>query len=863
MLDDFFESLQRPDIKQKPWMSKVDLILGTKNNISKAIDECIASSHYGIDLETTGLDNRVFNGRTKDQIVGISIAPNDTKAYYFPIRHSKGIEHNIPWSIIEKEFGRLLDESTTAIPVFHNAAFDQEFLVYSSDARLGEKRFDKPKLWEDNFIMVALMNPRDKGGRGLKHQSKTRLNYEMIELDELIPDSKVKDYSTIDPSWEPSVWYAASDALCTVKLYHEIAKEFPKEMLNLYVIEKKCNTSVRWMHRNRIFVDKEKTISFIKRGQKEWMESVVEVYSGAEPILNRDIMPSYIKIMIGEIKGVNKFDPECNTPYKEVLEEARLEADRNYPEDRPRIKKSVPKLETRDKDGKKVSGGSEEIDFPFTYDIFSPQQLGLLFRELQVPNLETTDSGQVATGADVLDNVIANAEESFPFMKKIKRFRELAKALGQYLIPMLEDVGPDGTLKAKFQQFGADTGRFSCGTTSEPWKVKDGGCRVPFQGIPSGYDPKRPEISYRTRECISVRNPDHYLVAIDYAGVELRLITNLSQEPLWIEEFFRCSSCNRKYPKERDKEGFIVSPPPICICGSDKIGDLHTLTAVAFYGEESKKRPDWKALRGNAKGVNFALCYGGTGRAVVTAIGCSLEEGDDKYQTFISTYKGLSGWWKKSQEFARQNGFISTAFGRRMPMPDINNKKEYKLRSKDERKSVNSPVQGTSADITKISMSLIYDAVRERKWDDKLMMILTVHDEIVFEIHKDIIGEAIPLLCNLMVRNKAIAKMGWIVPLTVDVEIGKDWSVPYDLKELTEGKGEDEFLVSVFKKEHIEIKDPGIVKAVEEVKADVEYLVEELSLESADKLAEWLKEHKDKKVKVVFENKDITSLIKL
>jgi hypothetical protein len=143
-------------------------------------------------------------------------------------------------------------------------------------------------------------------------------------------------------------------------------------------------------------------------------------------------------------------------------------------------------------------------------------------------------------------------------------------------------------------------------------------------------------------------------------------------------------------------------------------------------------------------------------------------------------------------------------------------------------------------------------------------MILTVHDEIVFEIHKDIIGEAIPLLCNLMVRNKAIAKMGWIVPLTVDVEIGKDWSVPYDLKELREGKGEDEFLVSVFKEEHKEIKDPGVSKLmVEEVKADVEYEVKELSDESAKNLVGWLKEHRDKKVKVVFENRDITSLIKL
>jgi len=865
MFSDFFESLQRPDVKPKKWMKEVDLILGTKDNIKQAIDECLASSHYGIDLETTGLDNRVFHGRTRASIVGISIAPNEKKAYYFPIRHSAGTEHNVSWSIIDREFSRLLNVNATAIPIFHNGAFDQEFLEYNGETLLGKERFENPKLWEDNYIMACLMNSRDKGGRGLKDMSKDKLGWEMIELDELIPKSKIKDYSTLDPSWDACVWYAGADALCTLKLYNILKDIFPKEMISLYMIEKKCNTSVRWMHRNRVYIDQKKTQEFIKIGQKEWMDSLIEVYEGANELLGRDVMPAYIKIMKGDLKGVNKFNTDNTDSFKDCIDEARKEADRMYPhldmagEDFVARKMVASLTNPKQK---------EEVVFEYKYDILSSQQLGMMFRELEVPNLQTTASGQVATGADVLDEVIEEASDTFPFVRKIKRLRELAKALGQYLIPMKEDIADDGTLKPKFNQFGADTGRFSCGTTSRPWETKDGGCRVPFQGIPSGYDPKRPMITSRLRECIAVRNPDHYLVAIDYAGVELRIVTNISQEPLWIEEFFRCSSCNRKYTKERGEDGFPIIPPAICICGSDKIGDLHTLTAVAFYGEEAKKRPDWKALRGNAKGVNFALCYGGTGKAVVRTISCTQEEGDEKYQTFTKTYKGLTKWWKKEVDFAKENGYVLTAFGRRMLMPDIKSK-EFSLRSKDERKAVNSPVQGTSADITKIAMSLIYENVKKRNWFDKLMMILTVHDEIVFEIHKDIIGEAIPLLCDIMVRNKALQNKNWIVPLTVDVEIGKDWSVPYDLKELREGKGEDEFLVNAFKVDHSGQPKPKVLNETtlsteqeEKAKHYEIYELSELSHSETDRLSEWIKNNAGKDIKIMYQGRDVSILLK-
>ena len=110
---------------------------------------------------------------------------------------------------------------------------------------------------------------------------------------------------------------------------------------------------------------------------------MVEVYKGASDILGRDVTPSYIKIMTGELKGLNKFNPDSTESYKDCIEQARLEADRLYPDIYPPFVKQVNSLT----DPKQT----ESVNFPFVYDIFSPQQLGLLFRELGVPNIQTID----------------------------------------------------------------------------------------------------------------------------------------------------------------------------------------------------------------------------------------------------------------------------------------------------------------------------------------------------------------------------------------------------------------------------------------------------------------------------------------
>ena len=120
-------------------------------------------------------------------------------------------------------------------------------------------------------------------------------------------------------------------------------------------------------------------------------------------------------------------------------------------------------------------------------------------------------------------------------------------------------------------------------------------------------------------------------------------------------------------------------------------------------------------------------------------------EGEEKYKKFTSTYKVLTKWWAKQHQYGRKNNYVKTGMGRVQPLPDINSD-DFRFKSKDERKAVNGPVQGTSADITKLAMSLIYRAVKQRNWFDKLHMILTVHDEIVFEIHGSILEEAIEIV---------------------------------------------------------------------------------------------------------------------
>jgi DNA polymerase I-like protein with 3'-5' exonuclease and polymerase domains len=776
------QTIEYPEWTKDPQYS---FQLVTSENISEVIDSCInsPSKRFALDLEASGLDNRVFRGATVDKVSGLCLCADGFNGWYLPLRHQKGVEHNVPWTLFVREYCRLMEAVVDGKVrvIFHNAGFDQEFLDHLGDGT-PQGVWDSPGRWEDTMILAYLRNSRAQR-KGLKavaaasphadFKSMTGgpgLDKKMLELDSLFPpEVKKRDFTTLDPSTKPSLVYACSDAICTYQLYDLLAPAVlsPSHGFGqdtIYKIEKSCSVATRWMERNRIPTDPKMVMSLIQLGQQEWFESVMDVYSSAEEILGRDVMPGYYKVIRDHWEADNPLNL-----LKDQLAFAKVRENISYPN-------PLGKIEKRGK------------QWPWIYDVNAPNQIGEMFDELGVPGLQRTEaSGQIKTSKDVIDQIIADAEDQFPFLKKIKRFREVAKALTNYLNPLLSYADArDHTIRINFNAYRADTGRFSTPASDDGRRAMDGWPDLNFHSVPSTYDPNRPECARRIRECIRAR-PGFFIVASDYSGEELRLVTNLSREKLWEEEFFRCSGCGRRFNRG-DGSQTPKPPPPRCPnCGSDKIGDLHTLTALSIYGQDAPQRPDWKQLRNNGKGTNFALCYGGGGTAVQRACKVDKNEGWRIKSQFDNTYKGLKAWWKETREFALKYGFVLTAWGRVYPLPDIWSE-DNGFKAKAERNAINGPVQASGADVIKIAMALIYKGMKRRGWLDQCRMIATMHDELVFEIHGAILLEAIEVITETMLRNPFLTAMRWPIPLTSDCEMGHDWSVPWALNDMVAGE---------------------------------------------------------------------------
>jgi len=790
-LDQLVE-IGRPNVEMKPWMRDVEMILGTVDLLDQIAEECIASGRFGLDLETTGLDQRAFPLHeggplsTVDKIVGFCVAPTTSKGYYIPVRHKEqegDAKTNVPPRLVVAMINRI--QAGGAIAVFHNAKFDQKFLQYESSGRAGE--WDDQKLWDDTLILAYLRNSRERQ-KNLKYLSKMELDREMVELEQLFLPEQVKakqlNFSTLDPKWEPVIWYAAADAINTLALYDILAPQVLVKdkhgwtQKTVYQIEQICSTATRWMEQCRIYIDRPKLIALIRLGQKEWWECLQDVYTSVGEALDRDVRPGWVHSMAPYDHTI--LDPD----YMGARELAKRQA---MPDARPTVKKSVPQLTNP-----KIR---ESVVFPAAYDITIPAEFGLMLRELGVEGLEATlKSGQVATAKDVLERIIERAGDKHIWMKSVKRFREVAKALGNVLINIYLDTtperSPDGCVWANFNGTKVDTGRFS---TPAPRDKKHfhGQVNWNVQSTKASYfNPKDPppDCVYRQREVIAAR-PGYILFAIDFSGVELRIVTNISGEPKWLAEFFRCASCEHEF--DRDS-----LPPPFCPhCGSDKIGDLHSLTALGIYGEKIKDDAKmFKLKRQVGKIVNFLLCYGGSGMAVMHATGVDEEEGWRIKRQFDKTYTGLLRWWKSQETTAEKQLYVTTAFGRKYPVEDIIST-DKRFRSKAKRNAVNGPVQGSSADIMKLAMGLLYREFKRRGWIDRgnglpdlVLMVITIHDELVFEVHESIVAVAIPVIERIMCQDTC-KSLGWAIPLKVDIEFGENWTVPNNLTEMTWNKG--------------------------------------------------------------------------
>ena len=348
------------------------------------------------------------------------------------------------------------------------------------------------------------------------------------------------------------------------------------------------------------------------------------------------------------------------------------------------------------------------------FNIASPKQLGqVLFEKLKLPAGKKTRTGAYSTDAEVLEQLAVE----HPICRSILEYRELSKLKSTYADVLPRLVHPSTRrIHTSFNQTVAATGRLS---SSEP----------NLQNIPI-----RSEVGRQIRRAF-VAAPGNRLLGADYSQIELRLLAHVSGDERLLTAF-----------------------------AEDR--DIHSATAMILFGvPPDGVTPD---LRRKAKTVNFAVLYGMSDYGLSQELGMSVSEARAFIDNYFRQLPGVRRYIEETLAFAHQNGFVSTLYGRRRYVPEINHANRN-VRQAAERAAINSPLQGTAADIIKLAMIDLDRRLREEGWQAK--MVLQVHDELVL----DAPPEEIAALANLV--RECMAQVASLrVPLKVDVEVGDNWS---------------------------------------------------------------------------------------
>ena len=351
-----------------------------------------------------------------------------------------------------------------------------------------------------------------------------------------------------------------------------------------------------------------------------------------------------------------------------------------------------------------------------TFNIASPKQVGeVLFDRMQVPyRWKKTKSGQYRTGEEILSELAPDV----PVIDKIMRFRGLTKLKSTYIDPLPTMVNPrTGRIHSSFNQALAATGRLSSSNPN-------------LQNIPV----RTPE-GAKVREAFVPRDENYVIWAADYSQIELRLIAEISGDETMVNAF---------------QNGL----------------DIHTATAARVFDVPLEEVT--RDQRNRAKTVNFAVIYGAGATNLSKQLDIPRSEASDLIKNYFARFEGLKKWMDDVVKQAKEDGYVMTLEGRRRYLRDINSRNSM-LRSHAERNAVNTPIQGTAADMIKIAMADIHRFLTEGNYKTK--MVLQVHDELVFDAHKDELEELKPIIEEKM-KN---AIPGLKVPILVGMDVGKNW----------------------------------------------------------------------------------------
>ena len=351
------------------------------------------------------------------------------------------------------------------------------------------------------------------------------------------------------------------------------------------------------------------------------------------------------------------------------------------------------------------------------FNLASPKQLGeVLFDKMQIdPKAKKTKTGQYATGEDVLLKLAGNNK----IVDDILAFREFTKLKSTYVdaLPLMINK-KTGRVHTSYAQAVAVTGRLSSNNPN-------------LQNIPI-----RTERGREIRKAFIPRDKDHVLVSADYSQIELRIVAAISGD--------------------------------VNMCEAFKTGkDIHNATAAKVFNVDEKEVT--REMRYKAKSVNFGIIYGQGAFGLAENLGIPRAEAREIIENYKKQFPGIQKYMDDTINFARENGYVETLMGRKRWLKDINSA-NFTVRGFAERNAINSPIQGSAADMIKLAMIKIHHEFNKHNFRSK--MLLQVHDELVFDAHKDEVEMIKPIILNCMQSALALPNN---VPTDAEIGAGKNW----------------------------------------------------------------------------------------
>jgi DNA polymerase-1 len=433
----------------------------------------------------------------------------------------------------------------------------------------------------------------------------------------------------------------------------------------------------------------------------------VQEYAGEDADVTLQLYPK-MQEMLKELDVTEVYD-NIEIPLINVLRDMEFEGVKLNGDFLKSYSKDLAKLIAEKEKEIYTSAGVE-------FNIASPSQVGrVLFEKLEIPyRWRKNKSGTYSTDVEKLNELAPN----YPIVDAILEYRKYTKLKSTYVDSLPLQINPkSGRIHSNFNQVRAATGRLASDNPN-------------LQNIPI-----KNEAGREIRKAFEPRNEDYILLAADYSQIELRLIAEISGDEAMLEAFV-------------------------------KGNDFHRATAAKVFDVPYEEVTDDQ--RRTAKTVNFSITYGAGATNLSRQLGISRNEATTLITNYFTQFKGLKRYMDDTVAFAREQGYVQTLMCRKRILRDINSKNGL-IRSNAERIAINTPIQGTAADLIKIAMINIHKEIRKREL--KTRLILQVHDELVFDVFKSELDEVKTMVADLMTNAMPDLK----VPILVEMDTGKNW----------------------------------------------------------------------------------------